>query len=250
MSLDPEAFVKEYAVRSLVCCWSGGRSSLAATHYTLKCLEDVDIDKYVVFVDTGVMLPDAVSFVKEVAEKQGWNLQILKPKTDFWEYSKRYGTPGIKRRWCCKLLKLQPIFDFVRGLKPQRAVVLGFRKDEKRKSRVQAPVVRFHRQTYSWIYLPIKSWTKIDVRNYLRQNNLPDPPWYRKGLKETCFCGAYTHRWELLRIKAHYPELFEKLVQLDLYRRKWGRCAFWDKGPVDLQEILKQKALNEFDENG
>jgi cysteine desulfurase/selenocysteine lyase len=241
--LDPEGFVNSYAVKSLVCCWSGGRSSLAATHYTLKSLEKFDIEKCVVFVDTGVMLSDAVSFVEDVAKRQGWNLVILKPKTDFWQYAKRYGTPGIKRRWCCKILKLQPIFDFAKKLKPQRGMVLGFRKDEKRESRRQAAQVRYMRKIAAWIYLPIKDWTRMDVRRYLQENGLPDPPWYRKGLKETCMCGAYTNKRELLKIKVHYPELFDKLVQLDLERRKWGRCAFWDKGPVNLEEIISQTTL-------
>jgi len=245
-TLSPREFVREYAVRSLVCCWSGGRSSLAATHYVLSELKDINIDKYVVFVDTGVMLSDAVSFVEDVAKKQGWNLVILKPKTDFWQYAKRYGTPGVKRRWCCRILKLQPIFDFVRDLIPQRAMVLGFRKDEKNKSRVQTPVVRYLRHISAWYYLPIKTWTRMDVREYLRENKLPDPPWYRKGLKETCMCGAYTNKRVLLKIKAHYPELFEKLVQLDAQRRIWGRCAFWDKGPVDLSDLTRQKTLQEF----
>jgi 3'-phosphoadenosine 5'-phosphosulfate sulfotransferase (PAPS reductase)/FAD synthetase len=245
-TLSPREFVQEYAIKSLVCCWSGGRSSLAATHYVLNELEGVGIDKYVVFVDTGVMLPDALSFVKEISAKQGWNLHVLKPKTDFWQYSARYGTPGIKRRWCCKMLKLQPIFDFVRGLKPQRGIVLGFRKDEKRKSRVQTPVVRYMRKISSWYYLPIKNWTKTQVKQYLKENKLPDPPWYRLGLKETCLCSAYGHKKEWLTIKALYPELFHRFVELDMERRKWGRVVWWDKGPVSAEELLKQKTLQEF----
>jgi hypothetical protein len=26
----------------------------------------------------------------------------------------------------------------------------------------------------------------------------------------------------------------------------WGRCAFWDKGPVDLSDLNRQKTLLEF----
>jgi 3'-phosphoadenosine 5'-phosphosulfate sulfotransferase (PAPS reductase)/FAD synthetase len=244
--LDPGEFVRRYAIRSLVCAWSGGRSSLAATHYTLSRLKDVDIEKYVVTVDTGVMIPDAIEFVKRVAEEQGWTLRILRPKVDFWQYSMRYGTPGIKRRWCCKYLKLFPMFEFVKQLPLQRAMVIGFRKDERRRSRQLAPQVRYQRRIQAWVYLPIKAWTKEDVRRYLKANSLPEPPWYARGIKETCICGAYIHRKELLCIKAHYPGLFEKLQALDRQRRLWGRCAFWDKGPVDLDKIAKQRSLKDF----
>jgi len=56
-------------------------------------------------------------------------------------------------------------------------------------------------------------------------------------------CGAYTNRKELLRIKTHYPELFERFKELDAQRQKWGRCAFWDGGPISLSDIEKQKTL-------
>jgi len=243
--MDPVVFVQEYAIKSLVCCWSGGRSSLAMTHYVLSRLENMDVERYVVFVDTGVMLPDALSFIDSVASRFGWNLKVLKPKTDYWAYSARYGTPGIKRRWCCKILKLQPIFDFLKTLKPQRASALGFRADEKRKSRKVKPVVYYQRQTRSWVYLPIRNWTKGMVRQYIKEHGLPDPPWYKIGLKETCLCGAYTNRRELMKIKANYPELFQKFLDLDSQRRKWGRYAFWDHGPVQLQDLLKQKTLTD-----
>jgi len=243
MFLTPDNFIRDYSIRSLVCCWSGGRSSLAATHYMLSSIADFDIDKRVVIVDTGVMLPDVVPYAEKICESQGWTLTVLKPKTDYWQYSARYGTPGIKRRWCCKILKLQPIFDFVKTLNPQRGMVLGFRADEKRESRRKSPQVRYVKKASAWIYLPIKNWTTMMVRQYLRQNSLPEPPWYRKGLKETCLCGAYTNRKELLRIKTHYPELFERFKELDAQRQKWGRCAFWNGGPISLSDIEKQKTL-------
>ena len=244
--MKPQEFVKEYSIKSLVCCFSGGRSSLAMTHYVLSELEGFDIDKYVAFVDTGVMLPDAIDFVKDIAENFGWNLKVLKPKTDFWTYAKRYGTPSIKRRWCCKILKLQPIFDFVKSLPPQRAEVLGFRADEVERRR-KRPQVWYRRKIRAWVYYPIKSWTKKDVIDYLKRNGLPEPPWYRLGLKETCLCGAYSHKKEWLIIKAHYPELFEKFVELDKERQKWGRTAFYDHGPVSAQDLAKQKTLDEYE---
>jgi 3'-phosphoadenosine 5'-phosphosulfate sulfotransferase (PAPS reductase)/FAD synthetase len=140
-------------------------------------------------------------------------------------------------------LKPQPIFDFVKTLRPQRDMILGFRKDEKRESRRQMSQVSYMRKIAAWIYLPIKDWTRIDGGNIFKKTGLPDPPWYKKGLKETCMCGAYTNKRELLKIKFHYPELFAKLIQLDIERRKWRRCAFWDKGPVNLEEIISQTAL-------
>jgi len=243
--MEPEEFVKEYHIKSLACCFSGGRSSLAMTHYVLSRLESIDIDKYVVLVDTGVMLPDAIEFAKNVAKKYEWNLHILRPKIDFTSYSKRYGTPSIKRRWCCHLLKLQPIFDFIKPLPPQRAEVIGFRADEVEKRQLK-PQVWYRKQTKAWVYSPIITWTKKDVLNYIKQNNLPDPPWYKIGIKETCVCGAYSNKQRWMIIKAHYPELFQKFIEIEKVRQQYGRTAFYDKKPLSAHELAKQKTLDEF----
>jgi len=248
MPLTPREFVKEYRIRSLVCSFSGGRSSLTMTHYVMNELdgfESHDLDKIVVFVDTGVMLPPARDFVEKVAEKYDWILKVLHPKVDFWSYAARYGTPSIKRRWCCKILKLQPIFDFVKVLPPQRANLIGFRKDETAKRRRERPEVWYLKKIRSWVYYPIKTWTQKDVMDYIKENDLPMPPWYRMGLKETCVCGAYSHKKEWMIIKAHFPELFQKFVELEKHRRKWGRTAFYDKGPLSALELAKQKTLTE-----
>jgi 3'-phosphoadenosine 5'-phosphosulfate sulfotransferase (PAPS reductase)/FAD synthetase len=64
------SFVDSYAIRSLVCCWSSGVVQFSCHSLYFEKSEKLDIDKYMVFVDTGVMLSDAVSFVEDVAEKQ------------------------------------------------------------------------------------------------------------------------------------------------------------------------------------
>jgi len=51
--LNPREFVEEYGIRSLVCCFSGGKDSLVMTHYTLSQVQDMeDLDIYVLHVDT------------------------------------------------------------------------------------------------------------------------------------------------------------------------------------------------------
>jgi len=249
MPLAPKQFVKEYGIRSLVCCFSGGMSSLVMTPYVLSeldSLESHELERFVIFVDTGVMLPPATSYVKKVADRYEWPLKVLHPKVDFWSYAKRYGTPSIKRRWCCKILKLQPIFDFVKVLPPQRASLIGFRADERSKRRRERPEDFFQRNSRSWIYHPIKTWTRRDVAKYIEINELPVPPWYRMGLKETCMCGAYSHKKEWMIIKARFPELFKKFVELERERLKWKRTAFYDKGPLSAIELNKQKTLTEY----
>ena len=210
-------------------------------------LQDVDIDKYVVFVDTGVMIPSAIDYVRSVTERYGWNLKVLQPKTNFWEYAKQYGLPIRRRRWCCYRLKLQPIFDFIRTLPPQRGEILGFRKDEspRRKSkRFQQVSYDKRRGVRAWIYLPILDWTKRNVMSYIKMMGLPDPPHYRLGIKETCMCGLFTNEREIMTIKAHYPQLFNKFMEIEgKFRRDWA--AFWFGKPCYAKDLAKQKTLAE-----
>jgi len=251
--LNPQDFVREYAIRSLVCCFSGGKDSLVSTHYVLTELEDFDIEKYVVFVDTTVMCPITIPYVKDVCAKYGWNLKILRPEPDFWTLAEKRGTPSIKRRWCCYALKLKPIFLFIRKLKPQRAMILGLWRDESPR-RAQLPQILYRKKgggsgpsmwVGAWSYSPIIDWTEKDILNYIKQHNLPFPPHYRLGIKETCLCGAFVHKKELLIIKALFPELFNKFIELE---KKFGpNCSAWfDKQKIYARELAKQKTLNDF----
>ncbi len=246
--MKPKEFVKEYSIKSLVCCFSGGKDSLCATHYVLSELEDVDIEKYVVFVDTTVTVPIAIEYVKDVAARFGWPLKILKPEPDFWTLCLKHGTPGIKRRWCCYELKLKPIFGFVKQLKPQRAMVTGLRKDEsvrRRKLGLKRVIYVKRDNVNAWAYAPILDWSEKDVLNYIKRHNLPMPPHYAMGIGEVCICGAFTHRKELMIVRARFPDFFQKFVQLQ-EQYGAGHVVFWDRGPLDPRELIKQKTLNEY----
>jgi len=250
--LNPREFVEDYGIRSIACCFSGGRSSLCATHYVLTELEEVDIEKYVLFVDTGVMIPSAVTFAQEVASRYAWNLKVLHPKTDFWQYAAKYGVPHVYRRWCCYKLKLQPIFDFVKTLPFQRAEVLGIRGDESlRRQRKGFKEVGYDRRrgVRAWGYLPILTWSKKDVVAYIKENGLPDPPHYKMGIKETCMCGCFTSKEQIMAVKARYPEFFQKFVDLEgKFQRKDWAC-FYPGKPLYARDVAKQRTLETVEEH-
>jgi len=56
--LSPREFVEKKGIRSVVCCWSGGRDSTVSTHLALQAIQDCDLDEvHVVYVDTTVTVP-------------------------------------------------------------------------------------------------------------------------------------------------------------------------------------------------
>jgi len=243
--LNPQDFVREYGIRSLVACFSGGKDSLAMTHYIFSETDGLpDLDRYVVFVDTGVMLPISVEYVEKVCAEYGWPLHVLHPKQDFWQLAPKWGCPSPNRRWCCKHLKLEPIWRFMATLPFQRGEAVGMKWcDSKRRSRL--PQIMYKRKTKSWGYLPIVSWSDEQVWVYIRRHRLPTPPHYRLGLNETCVCGAFAHWKEWMALKAHFPELYARFVELEKQFLP-GRTAFYDKGRrISAKEILAQKTLDE-----
>jgi len=248
--MNPEKFIKEYSIRSLVCCFSGGKDSLVATHYVLEELKDFEIEKHVVFVDTTVMCPITIDYVKEVSKSFGWNLKILRPEPDFWTLAEKWGAPTMNRRWCCFHLKLKPIFMFVKNLSPQRGMVTRVRRNEseRRKNRRFVEYVKRMKGTevYAWHYHPILEWTEKDVLKYIRKHNLPMPPHYKLGIKETCLCGAFATKKRMMIVKALFPELFQKFIELEKKFHSGGSVFYFNNKPTYAKDLAKQKNLQEF----
>ena len=243
--MNPREFVAEYAIRSLVCSFSGGKDSLVSTHYVLSELEDVDIDKYVVHVDTTVMCPGTVEFVEEICRGLGWPLTVLRPEPDFWTLVEEgMPMPTMRRRWCCFFLKLKPIRDFVRNLNPQRAEVTGLRRDESIR-RKNLPEVFYLRKSRVWKYAPIAGCSEKDVLRYMKTHDLPMPPHYRLGIKETCLCGAYSSKKQMEIIRGRFPEVFNKFVELEKKFKSGGAAFYFHDKPTYAKDFLKQKTLNE-----
>jgi 3'-phosphoadenosine 5'-phosphosulfate sulfotransferase (PAPS reductase)/FAD synthetase len=254
--LRPREFVRHYGIEQVVCCFSGGKDSLVATHYTMRELGRVQIPKYVVWVDTTIMIPPAREFVEAVCTRYGWSLRILHPQRTFEEFvleghrkgSKGWGMPTPRRRWCSFALKLEPIARFCASLPGRVGVVTGLRRWESNRRRNMRQVFYIVRSDSrfglkpvgTWNYAPILDWTDSQVEAYIARHGLPRPPWYEHGIKETCACGVYMTRRERLALAIHYPEFFKRFVDLE-GRFRSGGCAFYSNyRPLSAKEIWRR----------
>jgi 3'-phosphoadenosine 5'-phosphosulfate sulfotransferase (PAPS reductase)/FAD synthetase len=242
--VEPRDFVRDWSIRSLVVCLSGGKDSLAAAHYTLSQVANLNVKSYVVFVDTTVMIPTALPFVKETCARFGWPLQILRPRDSFWELvgDRGYPMPTMRRRWCCYKLKLEPIMNFTHQLPRPRAEVTGLRRDESVRRRGLAQLF-FLRSGQTWKYAPIIAWTEADVTRYIRDHDLPMPPHYRLGIRETCLCGAFSSEAQMMCVKAQFPDLFTKFLELESGFRSHGAAFYFHNRPHFAREIAAQQTL-------
>jgi len=235
-------FIKTYNIHSVACCFSGGKDSLAATHLIMSTLADrQDIDKHVIFANTGIMLPIAQEFVKEVCQTYNWKLTIV--DGHFFKEAQTKGMPRMRHRWCCYTCKIKPMQNFIKTLAPQRAEITGLRRSESQK-RALLKQVYYKRKVPSWAYAPIIAWTEKQVLKYIRDNSLPMPPHYRMGLHETCMCGVYSNRKQMEILKAQFPELWQQIIDLEASFRKGGAAFFFNNKPVYAKDINKQKMLS------
>jgi len=166
--MRPRDFVLRRNIRHVTCFFSGGKDSLVSTHYTLSDIEDLQVNKVVVHVDTTCSLPGVQDYVREVAQRFGWNLRILRPKKSFWDLARRWGSPTMRRRWCCYYLKLEPIIRLVRELSRTGMVceVLGLRREESSRRRNLPQFYSYWNRRYkylTWKYAPIIDWSERDV---------------------------------------------------------------------------------------
>jgi len=250
----PRDFIVRHNIRHVVCCFSGGKDSLVATHYTFSDIEDagLNVERYVVHVDTTVALPGVQDYVREVARRLGWPLVILRPKVPFDELVRRWGMPTMRRRWCCYRLKLEPIRDFTRSLGSGiKCEVLGLRRAESVRRRNLGGSFLLQKGMFAvWKYAPIIGWTSEDVGRYIRRHRLPVNPIYRLiDSSGECWCGVYKSRWELEIAAAQFPDWFERFVRLEESFRKGGSAFYFHGRRVRAEGIARRPRLTDFIRN-
>jgi len=249
--LSPKEFVKHFVIKSLVYCLSGGKDSLVATHYCESELAGFDewgIDKHFICVDTTVMIPDNIPWLRKVVKDLfDAELTILKPKLTFWEFVDKWGAPRMRGRWCCYHLKLEPIIRFMKQLKAQRAEITGLRREESVRRRHLRKHVIFKKQAFAWGYAPILDWTDKQVKAYIRKHNIPINPIYKTPIKETCVCGVFSTPRRIEALRALYPDLFAKFLEAEKRFRKKGAMFYFHYQPHYARDFLKQKLLSDYE---
>ena len=241
--MKPKEFIKEYCIKSLVCCFSGGKDSLVMTHYLHSELEGMNVKIHVVFADTGIMLPIAKEFAEDVAREFGWNLTIV--EGNFFDKVQKNGMPRMKHRWCCWECKIRPISEFTKTLPPQRCEAVGLRRDESFKRSKLKNQIYYLKKGWVWKYAPILDWTEQDVFHYIHEHDLPMPPHYRLGLRETCMCGVYSNKQQMLILRANFPELWQKILDAEAKFKKKGAAFYFQNKPVYAKDLDKQTILKE-----
>ncbi len=134
----------------------------------------------VVFLDTGYLFSETYRFAEQLTERFGLDLRVYSPRMTAARQEALYG-----KLWeedlekYMQLNKIEPMDRALRELQP-RAWIAGLRGNQNefraglRKVELQDDIVKVH---------PILGWNEEDLYHYMRKNDLPFHPLYRRGYR-------------------------------------------------------------------
>lgn len=187
--------------REIVLSFSGGKDSSAL----LEVVRRSDLDFLVYFNDTGLELPETLSFVERV----GCDI-VGSAGNSFWRNLTHFGPPARDYRWCCKALKLAPTYRSLKGLKPALTLV-GQRKYES-SARMRSPYLWEN----NWLpgiltAAPINDWSNLQTWLYISVRKVEVNPLYFEGFERLgCYVCPASRISDFEKLKRRYYYLWEK----------------------------------------
>lgn len=227
-----------------IASFSGGKDSTAMVLHLIELGEPLD---EVVFCDTTMEFPAMlrhVEKVKKVVEGAGIKFTTLRAERDFEYYltsvdvpnrkptSEHFGTPGygwpsFRIRWCTKYLKVEVINKHIEALREQHEVIqyIGLAADEDYRLERENNQNPSHRH-------PLRAWGWDEARalEYCYAHGYEWEGLYELFRNEktgrsrvSCWCCPLQDYDGLRKLRAHFPELWQRLQALD--QNQWQSYA-------------------------
>jgi 3'-phosphoadenosine 5'-phosphosulfate sulfotransferase (PAPS reductase)/FAD synthetase len=224
--------------------FSGGKDSLATLVYLKNIAKKVDSDLTAIYVDTTAGLPENTEYVKEVCRYLGINLELVKPKVDYFTLAKRWGIPSFGFRWCCRELKIKPIAEYLDSIEEPKVVFDGIRAAESNVRKQYIPI--WYHPTFKCLSVSaIFHWSDQQVMSFVNRNGIPKTLLHSIGTSTECWCGAYKTEADFRKLYKLNRNMFYRLVEVE-DENKSGYTFIYKNGRRkslrDLEiEILKEE---------
>lgn len=219
--------------------FSGGNDSLATLAYLKGITKKGKSDLTAIYVDTTAGLPENTKYVKKVCKYLGVNLEIVRPKIDYFTLANEWGIPSFKYRWCCRELKIKPIGEYLNKIKEPKVVFDGIRAAESNVRKQYIPIW-YHPSFKCLSVSPIFYWSNEQVISYVNSNGIPKTFLHSLGTSTECWCGAYKTKSDFEKLYELDRNMFFKLAEVE-EKSKSGYTFLYENGQkIPLLNIVKK----------
>lgn len=229
-----ESDIKVYSL------FSGGKDSFA----TAKYLQEQDRLAAVVLLDTGISVPNWEETTREIAEKQGFNVEVYKTPIRYEWLVWKYGFPGAGfHQLAMTYLKGRGVVEF-RKAHPESVLASGVRMSESSRRAINTKEWSHFEGVPVWA--PIYDWSTEKVVQYNKQFEYSKPRSYiTLGVSGDCLCGAYAMSHEREALSTHYPAIDERIVKLERMCRDrfTGKKCSWGWSNQQKRKTLEEELI-------
>jgi 3'-phosphoadenosine 5'-phosphosulfate sulfotransferase (PAPS reductase)/FAD synthetase len=218
--------------------FSGGKDSIATLIYLRNVAKTVKSDLTAIYVDTTAGLPANKRYVRKVCKYLGVNLEIVRPKIDYFTLAKNWGIPGFKYRWCCRELKIKPIEEYLDKIEEPKVVFDGIRAAESNIRKQYIPIW-YHPSFKCLSVSPIFYWSDEQVISYVNSNGIPKTFLHSLGTSTECWCGAYKTKSDFEKLYELDRDMFLKLVEVEEKSKSGYTFIYKDGRRIPLKELVK-----------
>jgi len=262
---DAVEFVKKNIEKNdlpVAVAYSGGKDSLA----TLLVLLEADINPDMIFIDTGIELPETLENVRNIAKKYDLTLKEKKADSGYWNNVDYFGPSARDYRWCCKTCKLGPTSLLIKENYENGVLsFIGQRRYESKQRMSQGST-----WDNPWVpgqvsASPIQDWTAFHVWLYLFSKDADWNEWYEKGFERIgCWVCPASDLAELDKLKEEFSqyerfeEALERYAKNNDLPKKWIELGLWrwldipknmegllDKELEDTKRVEIEKSVEE-----
>ncbi|TFG33071.1 hypothetical protein EU527_08865 [Candidatus Thorarchaeota archaeon] len=217
----------------LVVGFSGGKDSLAAYLVVEKATGE---SPPLFFMDTGLELPETITFINDFANKRGVKIIGESAGDRFWDSIDVFGPPARDFRWCCKVLKLGPAATSIaEKIGNETLSFMGQRKLESFQRSIEPRVTENPWVPGQLSVNPIQNWNALEVWLYIFSKNETFNPLYNKGYHRMgCYLCPASPLAELESLRRSHPKLYQKWAQKMHewavrygFPDEWFELGFW-----------------------
>ena len=143
--------------------YSGGKDS----DVILELAKMAGINYRAIYKNTTLDPPGTIAHCRDNG------VEILKPKMRFFELVERKGTPTMRARFCCSVLKeYKVLYRAIHGIRRSESIKRAERYKEPEICRV------YSKKDKVKVYLPILDWTDEDVAEFIAERGIKCHPLY------------------------------------------------------------------------